>query len=165
MEIRDEAEGEAAEIGRLVAAAFAGDPRSDGGEVTLVARLREAGALTLSLVAAEDGRLSGHVAASPVRLSGARGWMGIAPVSVRPEAQGRGLGSALMRAALARLEADGAKGAVLVGDPGFYARFGFATRDGLIVAGIPQSHVLGLAFGSRPPPRGAVSYHPAFGLG
>ena len=64
---------------------------------------------------------------------------------------------------LDRLQAAGAPGAVLVGDPDWYARFGFAARPGLTVQGVPAQYVLAVPFGSDTP-RGEILFHPAFGL-
>ncbi|SIN81127.1 GNAT family N-acetyltransferase [Vannielia litorea] len=164
MEIRDERPQEAGAIGALVTAAFAGKAYSDGTEAALLAGLRDSGALVLSLVAAEPGGLLGQVAASEVRLGGRSGWVGIGPVAVRPDRQREGIGSGLMRAALARLAAAGFDGAVLVGDPGYYGRFGFAPREGLTSPGLPTHHVMGLGFGVTAP-RGEIRWHPAFDTG
>ena len=149
-------------IAALVTAAFLTAPHADGNEAEIVARLRGADGLLLSLVA-EDVGLVGHVSASPATVAGRPGWAAIAPVSVAPQFQGRGIGSALVRAALARLGATGASGAVLVGDPGYYGLFGFAARDGLTAAGIPSEYVLALPFGAVEP-QGAILFHPAFDL-
>ena len=62
------------------------------------------------------------------------------------------------------LRAAGGEGAVIVGDPGYYARFGFAARDGLTAAGVPDAYVLALPFADAKP-RGEAAFHPAFGLG
>lgn len=160
--IRDEHPGDADGIGALTAAAFAGHPHSRGTEPAIVAALRAAGALSVSLVAEEAGRLAGHVAFSPVAISGGGpGWFGVGPLSVRPERQGEGIGAALMKAGLARLRAMGAAGAVLVGDLDYYRRFGFARREGLTYSDVPEHFVLGLAFAGEVP-AGEIAFHPGF---
>src|SRR5690606_39869862 len=79
-----------------------------------------------SKVAESDGEIIGHVAISPVRISdSADGWFGLGPISVLPEFQGQGVGSQLMKSALDELEARGAAGCVVLGEPGYYGRFGF----------------------------------------
>lgn len=161
--LRDEAPGDADAIRSLVTGAFRDSAHSSGTEAQVVDDLRAAGALTLSLVAEADGEIVGHVAASPVGIGDARGWFGIAPLAVRPDRQGQGIGAALVTAALARLRTRGAQGAVLVGDPAYYARFGFAADPGIGVPGIPAEYVLTLPFAE--PVRGEVRYHAAFGLG
>jgi putative acetyltransferase len=162
VKIRDEGPEDAAEIAALVTEAFRGAPHSDGSEGPLVGRLRDAGGLLVSLVAEADGRLAGHIGASPAEVGGDRGWVAIAPVSVRPDLQRRGIGTALVQALLARLRATGARGAVLVGDPGYYGRFGFRARPGLTAGTIPAVYVQALGFGEATP-RGELRFHPAFG--
>lgn len=53
---------------------------------------------------------------------------------------------------------------MLVGDPDYYARFGFAGSPGLVVEGVPAANVLALAADGAVP-AGAVAFHPAFGVG
>ena len=162
MEIREESPGDEAAIAALVAAAFAGAPHSAGTEAAIVAALRAAGALSLSLVAVEGGAAVGHVAFSPVAIGGrACGWLGLGPLAVLPGRQGGGIGGALVRAGLARLRAAGAAGCVLLGEPGYYRRFGFRAEPGLSLAGVPPAYFLALPFGAAVP-RGPVTYHAAF---
>lgn len=163
MEFREERQGDAAVIAAVTAAAFEGHPYSDGREPLIVAGLRAAGALRLSLVAEEGGEVLGHLAFSPVTIAGADlGWFGLGPVSVRPDRQGQGIGAALIRAGLARLREGGVAGVVLLGEPAYYSRFGFATEAGLTLPGVPSDYFMALSFGGEVP-QGSVAYHPAFG--
>jgi len=162
MQIRRERPGDAATIHALTDAAFKGMPFSDETEAKVIDALRAAGALTLSLVATEDGEIIGHVAFSPVSIDGAAGdWYGLGPVSVWPDHQRRGIGQALIRHGLGRLQAMGAGGCVLLGDPAYYGRFGFESDPDLCHAGAPPGAFQRLTLnGSRP--KGEVSFHPAF---
>ncbi|WP_431025250.1 GNAT family N-acetyltransferase [Halomonas sp. H5] len=163
--LRSEQPGDIEAIDRLTRAAFLEAPHTDHTEHLIVAALRDAGALTLSLVAEEDGRLVGQVAISPVTLSDGTGhWYGLGPISLWPERQGQGIGAHLMRRVLAELEALGASGCVVLGDPGYYGRFGFAPVAGLTLPGVPPAYFQALAF-AGPFPRGEVSYHPGFAAG
>lgn len=161
MIIRPELPQDAAAIRALTTAAFATAPHASGTEAQIIDDLRKAGDLHLSLVAEQDGRLVGHVAFSPAQIAGARGWVGLGPVSVLPDHQRAGVGSALIRAGLAQLKAGGVAGCVVLGDPGYYCRFGFA-RGGLRYPGPPPEYFQQLAF-LPDPPSGIVSYAPAFG--
>ena len=163
MRRRDEGIGDAAAIAALTDAAFRDAPHRSGTEAAIVAALREDGVLALSLVAEDDdGMLAGHVAFSPVRLSGGEpGWFGLGPVSVVPDRQGRGIGAALVRAGLARLRAEGADGCVVLGDPAYYARFGFVADARLQLPGVPPAYFQVLAFGGEVP-AGTVAYADAF---
>jgi putative acetyltransferase len=161
--IRDEQEGGAAAIRAVTLAAFATMPYSQQTEAAIVDALREAGALAVSLVAVEGDEVMGHVAFSPVSVNGAAapGWYGIGPLSVRPDRQRSGIGSALMREGIARLRALGAKGCMVVGDPAYYERFGFRARPAPTVPGVPPRHVRFLDLEAEWP-EGVVAFHPGF---
>jgi putative acetyltransferase len=74
---------------------------------------------------AHDGRIVvGHVMAAPGNLSGLE-VPGVAPVSVAPERQGEGIGSALMRAVIDHSTRRSWPLLLLLGDPAYYERFGF----------------------------------------
>ncbi|MBW8318645.1 MAG: N-acetyltransferase [Rhizobium sp.] len=162
MRIRPEAPGDEAAIGALTADAFAGHPHSDGSEPQIIERLRRLGMLTLSLVAEDEGEIVGHVAFSPVTLSGGEGgWYGLGPISVAPGRQRSGIGSSLVREGVAKLEAQGAKGCALVGEPAYYNRFGFTVRPQLQTAGVPPEYFLVLPLHGGAP-SGMVTFHPAF---
>lgn len=160
--IRDETEFDVEAIYRVTQAAFAEHPISQHTEQFIVNALRAAGALSISLVAEKRGKVVGHIAFSPVAISdGSADWYGIGPVSVLPALQRQGIGKALMREGLARLEALGGSGCVLVGDPAYYERFGFKSLPRFSHHGVPQENVLALPMGDDRA-GGAVSFHQAF---
>ena len=162
MQIRRERPEDAITIHALADAAFKGMPFSDDTEARVIDGVRAAGALTLSLVATKDGEIVGHVAFSPVTINGAAGdWCALGPVSVWPDRQRAGIGQALIREGLRRLRSMGAGGCVLLGDPAYYARFGFENDPDLHHAGAPAWAFQCLAL-NRPRPTGDVSFHPAF---
>ncbi len=163
MKIRPEQPGDETAIHALTHAAFADAPHSSQTEAFIVDALRTHGALAISLVAEDEDALVGHVALSPVQLSdGTEGWYGLGPISVLPSRQGQGVGSALMRAALKALEKEGAAGCVLLGEPGYYGRFGFRADARLRLAGVPAEYFQALQL-LGPSPDADVQYHPAFG--
>jgi putative acetyltransferase len=128
----------------------------------IVAALRRAGALAVSLVAEIDGRVVGHIAFSPVTLSdGTADWYGLGPVSVLPNCQRRGIGGALIEQGLARLRARNARGCCLVGHPDYYRRFGFTNTDSLAHAGVPPEAFFVRSFDGYTP-TGTVQFHKAF---
>ncbi|GHH57803.1 GCN5 family N-acetyltransferase [[Pseudomonas] boreopolis] len=160
--IRDEAAKDADAIGILTRLAFMQATHSSGTEQFIVAALRRADRLTVSLVATHGPELIGHVAISPVGLStGETDWHGLGPLSVHPRWQRQGVGSALVRAALDRLRRLKSRGCVVLGDPGYYARFGFKTWPDLSLPGVPARYFQALPLGHGIP-RGEVSYHAAF---
>lgn len=160
--LRPERPDDADAIRALTETAFRTAPHADGTEHVIIDRLRTAGALTLSLVVEADGVIVGHVAFSPVTVSdGSAGWYGLGPISVDPARQGEGIGGRLIGEGLQRLKALGATGCVLLGDPAYYTRFGFATDPKLVLDGVPPEYFMRVAF-SPVYGEGTVSYHPAF---
>ena len=160
--IRTERETDLPAIALITQAAFATEPHSRHTEQFIIAALRAAGALRVSLVAEVDGQVVGHVAFSPVTLSdGSADWYGVGPLAVSPEVQNRGIGTALMHAGLAAVRKLGGQGCVLVGDPAFYARFGFRATPALTLDGVPPENLLALTRAGEDA-RGRVTFHPAF---
>ena len=103
----------------------------------LLFALRDSNALSISLVAEIDKKVVGNIAFSPVTISDVSpGWYGLGPVSVLPELHKQGIGKSLMREGLSMLKSMGAKGCVLVGDPGYYERFGFRSIQDLVIDGV-----------------------------
>ena len=162
MIIRRERLDDVAAIYKLVAAAFAGMAHSDGSEADIIRRLRKAGALSLALVAEEEGRPVGHIAFSPVGLSeGTDGWFGLGPLAVEPAFQRREIGTSLVLGGLELLRDEGALGVVVLGDPAFYQRFGFRSEPGLMLENGPAGDFMALPFEGETP-AGRVAFHRAF---
>ena len=162
LSIRSEAPTDYLAITAVTEAAFLDAPHTDHNEQFIVAALRDAEALTISLVAEVDSAVVGHVAISPVSVANATdGWFGAGPGSVIPLWQGKGIGSQLMRQALDMLTAQGASGCVVLGDPSYYKRFGFQNEPGLVLPGVHPEYFMAVSFG-RALPSGVVAYHPAF---
>jgi putative acetyltransferase len=161
LDIRPEQPSDHAAIRAVTKAAFAPMSYSSQTEAEIIEALRTAGTLTVSLVAIEDGELVGHVAFSPVTIEGESGWFGLGPVAVKPGLQRGGIGSALIRSGLDRLRALNAKGCVLVGDSGYYSRFGFKADPRLVYEGLPAEYFLVLPF-TETVPAGVVKFHPGF---
>ncbi|HVZ13460.1 MAG TPA: N-acetyltransferase [Bauldia sp.] len=100
----------------------------------------------LALSAREHGRLVGSVRLWNVE-AGGRPALLLGPLAVDPEAQGEGIGSGLMQMAIARAGDLGHGGIILVGDPEYYARFGFTAErtSGLLMpAPVERRRFLGL---------------------
>jgi putative acetyltransferase len=132
--------------------AFRDHPISRQTEHLIVDALRDSGALEVSLVAVSGGRTVGHIAFSKAAVGDSEsGWFLLGPVAVLTSSQGRGIGSALVESGLAELRARQASGCVLVGDPGYYSRFGFSTFPDLAYEGVPHEYVLGLPLADAAP--------------
>jgi len=136
-------------------------------EATLVERLWADGAVSLELVAEQDGVVIGHCAFTLVTseppLKGAA--LGLAPLSVAPTHQNSGVGAALVETGLDICKTRGASLMVVLGEPDYYRRFGFepASKKNISWAAMDA----GDAFqaidwaGLAPSPR-KIHYHAAF---
>ena len=165
LEIRDERDEDIAGV-RLVHEQAFGQPQ----EARLVDALRQAGGVLLSLVAGDGSAIVGHILFSPVAIASDKGRfaaVGLGPLAVLPAAQRKGVGSALVRAGLARLREAGHEAIVVLGHPEYYPRFGFRRAS---ERGIRWEHeapdeafmVLELQPGSLAGHDGVVAYRPEF---
>ncbi|CAN0621597.1 putative acetyltransferase [Burkholderia multivorans] len=178
--LRDARADEAAAIAGVIGAAFSGTPHGGRLEQRFVDALRADGQLAVSLVAERDDRIIGHVAFSPVAIGRAAigpagssaagssaagthaGWYALAPLSVRPECRRQSIGAGLVRTGLDALRRLGARGCVVLGEPAYYARFGFDAAASLVFPSAPAPCLLALSFEEALPPAGEVRYHDAF---
>lgn len=164
MRIRPEQAGDIGAIAAVTRAAFQDHPHSNQTEHFIIAALRAADALTLSLVAEVDELVVGHIAFSAVTISdGSPGWYGLGPVSVLPEKQNRGIGKSLIKSGLSQLRVNKAQGCVVAGDPAYYQHFDFRHSDTLTYPDLPAEYFLTLSFQTISA-QGIVSYHPAFSV-
>jgi putative acetyltransferase len=149
-------------IDDLTARAFAPMPFSDGTEPQVIKRLRERQELTLSLLAVDGaGRILGHVAFSPVQIPGQRDWYGLGPISVEPAHQRKGIGRAMVSAAIRELRKIGARGIALVGNPSVYRPMGFVSHGHLTHGDLPPHLVQHMTL-SGDDPAGELRFSPAF---
>src|SRR5512142_1899584 len=160
--IRSETDADVSAITEVTLAAFKTLEISNHTEQFIIAALRAAKALTISLVAELEGRVIGHIAFSPLTISdGTRNWYGLGPVSVLPSYQRQGIGKALIREGLSRLKGMNAQGCCLVGHPDYYRKFGFKNMSGLVLEGVLQEVFFALSFDGRYP-QGTVAFHEGF---
>jgi putative acetyltransferase len=175
MRLRAERAADRVDVRRVTELAF-GQPD----EADLVERLHEARAALVALVAEldepgeQERGVVGHVLFSPVSVLGRAAEQaaevriaGLAPLSVLPEHQSRGVGSALVRAGLARCGELELAAVVVLGHARYYPRFGFRPAHELglsceydVPAGVFQA--LELTPGSLRGVAGVVRYHSAF---
>jgi putative acetyltransferase len=129
--IRQEQPADFDTVSTLLQKSFGGEA-----EARLVDRLRASGKIFSALVAEEKQRILGHVVISAIAVDGEGGEveaLALAPIAVEPAFQRLGIGSALVGAALERCRLARRARVIVVGDPAYYARFGFvpATKFGL----------------------------------
>ncbi len=157
MLIRSETPNDRDGVFEMISAAFGQEA-----EARFVQALHEAGDGSVALVAEEDGLIVGHVLLSPIE--GPFPALALAPLAVHPERQGTGVGSALVREALARTAHGSWRAVFVLGAEGYYGRFGFSRE---LASGFSSpyagEHFMALALnGELPVSRGELSHAPAF---
>ncbi|HEY9634452.1 MAG TPA: N-acetyltransferase [Coleofasciculaceae cyanobacterium] len=114
-------------IRQVVTAAFG---RTSEAELVEAIRNCENFIPELSLVAAEDGNVLGHILFSPIVIE-AQGQtipaLALAPLAITPIRQRQGIGSQLVQAGLTKCRELGHGIVVVLGEPHYYRRFGFQT--------------------------------------
>jgi predicted N-acetyltransferase YhbS len=128
--VRQERFDDAAIVRDVVRRAYTAVPYSDHREHLMVERLRgtEAWLAALSLLAEAEGEVVGHILLTKARIgegATARTALALAPLSVVPEAQRLGVGTALVEAAHEQAAALGHGIVLVLGIPGYYERFGY----------------------------------------
>ncbi len=165
MEIRYEKPEDISTIRRVNETAF-----ETGTESDLVDVLRDKKAHIISMVAAEDNRIVGHILFSPVALT-AEGsettLLGLAPMAVLPEYQKQGIGSKLVENGLEESRRKGYPAVVVLGHPDYYPRFGFVPSRKYNITSeydVPPEvfMVLELQSGALSDLAGIAKYHEAF---
>lgn len=161
--IRASHDGDLAAILALNQQAFAGND-----EARLVARLHQAGRQVLEYIAEHEGAIIGHVLFSPIQTEHGHDGLavGLAPLAVAPEHQRQGIGAALVAHALDTLRSGPYRMTVVLGEPTYYARFGFrpASLSGLrdTYGGGDAFMALALREGGLDGYSGRVDYCPEF---
>ncbi len=126
MLIREEKEKDYTKIRDLVETAFASAEHTDGNEHLLVDQLRKSDSFVkeLALVAEENGELLAHIMFTKVAV-GEKVGLALAPLSVLPKAQSKGIGTALVKRAHEIASSLGYEFSVVLGSETYYPRFGY----------------------------------------
>ncbi|GIJ28841.1 N-acetyltransferase [Micromonospora qiuiae] len=173
LRLRPEDPADTGAIRRVLAAAFARPDVATPPEVRLVDELRASDAWlpALAMVAEYGGEIVGYALLTRVLVRSAEGnrqALALGPVAVAPHRQRIGLGTAVVQAALDAATELGERLVVVLGDPGYYRRFGFSRADRMGLTspwsglGEPwQALVLPPSIsGELPPPQGDVIFAP-----
>lgn len=158
MIVREENCDDVAAVRHIVIAAFGQEDEAD-----LVDGLRASEDAVISLVAEENGEIVGHVLFS--KLVAPEQCIALAPVSVTPARQKQEIGSRLIREGLDRARKDGWHGAFVLGEPGYYTRFGFELSAAeKFETEYPQAYFMALSLTENALDEkiGAVIYAPPF---
>ena len=169
MEIRQERADDYHTVFQVVTEAFSHAEHSDGNEQELVKALRDTPSFIpeLSLVAMEDGKIVGHILFTKITIEEAIE-LALAPLSVLPAYQRRGIGLALIREGHRIAKQMGYGYSVVLGSPAYYPRAGYlpASLYG-IEAPLEVRDENYMAFklqDDAPQVKGMVKYDPAFGI-
>ena len=128
--IREELEKDYEVVERLTEEAFKNAVHSDGTEHLLVNRLRKSDDFIkeLSLVAEDNRKVIAHLMLTKAKINNGDmsvETLALAPVSVIPEYQGKGIGSKLINIALESARRLGYKSVIVLGHDKYYPKFGF----------------------------------------
>ena len=155
-------------IHEIIKTAFTASPVGYNGEAELVRSIHDDCDDVVNLLAEQDGQLVGHVLFSRMKVEADGNILraaGLAPVSVVPDMQGRGIGSALIKAGLDQLISDGIQISFVLGHAKYYPRFGYRAE----LAAPYTSPFAGVHFMAvyldttlALPQRGKADYAPAF---
>lgn len=133
---RQESRADHGAVFGLIKRAFAGVSMSDHREHLLVDRLRQTNAfipeLSIIAVASASDEIIGHILLTKIKIVDAgaeHASLALAPVSVLPEHQGKGIGGLLINRAHEVARALGHRSVVLLGHEGYYPRFGYLRAD------------------------------------
>ena len=172
IKIRTEVIADHSKVFSVIKQAFLTEELSDHKEQFLVERLRMSGSyiLELSLLAEIDGKVVGHILLTKISICDGdikHQSLALAPVSVLPEYQGRGVGSALIKAAHAKAIALGYGSVVILGHKDYYPRFGYKTASQFGISlpfDVPEEYVMAIELipNALDGVCGIVEYDPAF---
>jgi putative acetyltransferase len=130
LKIRQETKDNFNEISEVNRLAFGRD-----NEAKLVNQLRYSDAFVpgLSLIATIDDKIVGHILFTKIKIVSDEGnefdSLALAPITVRPEYQRKGIGGHLIRAGLEKAKESGFKSVILLGHKHYYPKFGFVPAD------------------------------------
>ena len=142
---------------------------SDGNEQDLVTELRKGSAFLpeLSLVAEIDGKLAGHIMFTKASV-GNDPVLVMAPLSVKPEYQKQGVGTALIAEGHRIAKEAGHAYSLVLGSEFYYPKFGYVPAEQLgieVPEGIPSANFMAIKLQENARPlSGSVVYPKEFGM-
>ncbi|HDR3886817.1 TPA: N-acetyltransferase [Bacillus cereus] len=129
IKIRQEQQNDYSKTEEVVKEAFSNEEFSDKKEHELVKRIRECDAFVPALsIVAVDEEIVGHIMLSKITIEQGGTTvdsLALAPVSVAPGHQKKGIGGKLIVAALEKAKELGYGSVVVLGHPEYYPKFGF----------------------------------------
>lgn len=169
MNIRKEKTEDYTSIYTVVKAAFDGAEHTDGKEQDLVMALRKGKSYIpdLALVAEENGKIVGHIMFTKARI-GRTDVLALAPLSVLPEYQRKGIGTALIEEGHKIARNLGYGYSVVLGSETYYPRAGYVPADTLGIRPpfeVPRENFMAIKIGKTSPDvSGTMKYAKEFGI-
>lgn len=169
MMIRVERQGDHDAVREVVRSAFATAEHSDGNEHDLVDALRQSAAYVpeLSLVCEVDGEIIGHIMFTDLHV-GEHVALALAPLSVAPAWQRRGIGTALISEGHRIARELGYGYSVVLGSDEYYPRVGYVPAEALGILpcfGVPSENFMACKLREDAPAiSGVVRYAEEFGI-
>lgn len=167
MIIRKEQPKDYINVCKLIEKAFASTEHSDGDEHNLVSRLRKTDAFIpeLSLVAIKDDKIVGHILFTKVTI-GAKTELALAPLSVLPDYQNKGIGKSLINAGHKIAKNMGFEYSIVLGSTLYYPKAGYIPADNFGITppfDIPKKNFMAINLkGMNNKLNGMVKYNPTF---
>lgn len=172
MIIREENEKDYDKVYEVIEEAFRNEELSDHDEQNLVNRLRKSDEFIkeLSMVATDNGKIVGHIMLTKIKIVDkevSHDSLALAPVSVLPNYQGKGIGNLLINTAIKNSKELGYDSIIVLGHDKYYPRFGFKKASNYKIVSpfeVPDEAfmVLELKHGSLENIKGIVEYSKAF---
>ncbi len=128
--VRREEDKDFDDVYNIVKEAFAVAEHSDGNEQDLVVRLRRSKVFIpeLSLVAEVNDKVIGHIMFTKLKV-GKTEQLCLAPLSVMPEYQGKGIGGMLINEGHKVAKSLNYDFSIVIGYPQYYSRFGYVDAE------------------------------------
>lgn len=169
MTIRRETGANHSRVYEVVKSAFASAEHSDGNEQDLIVKLRASGAFVpeLSLVAVENGNIVGHILFTKADVAG-HTVLALAPLSVLPVYQRKGIGLALIAEGHRIAKELGFDYSIVLGHAEYYPKAGYcpASRYGIKAPfDVHDENFMAIKLNPAAGPLyGTIRYDAAFGL-
>ena len=133
--VRQETNEDFEKVYEVVKMAFLNAEHTNNDEQNLVVRLRKSAAFIpeLSLVAVIDDEIVGHIMFTKIKIKNRTEEfesLVLAPVSVVPEMQNKGIGAKMIIEGHKTAQGLGYISVILVGHPSYYPRFGYVPASG-----------------------------------
>ena len=169
LEIRKETKRDYEEVYNVIKIAFESAEHADGNEPDLVNALRKSDSYIpeLSLVAEIDGKIVGHIMFTKLKI-GNQVQLALAPLSVLPDYQKQGIGTALIQEGHTRARALGYEYSVVLGSEKYYPSAGYSPAESFGIKApfdVPSKNFMACMLNATGAEiHGTIKYAPEFGI-